>query len=178
MRRRPKVERNHSVNSPPFVPESEVSVWTNATSPSTCTVGSRWARRGGAAKEAIQSPRAATAASCEPVALQQRRREVGDDGVGGRSSQGPRGVPRRDRGVPLVQHGQDLLGVGAVCSVMVMPGCRDRARGLDTPATMSSTGGPTVKYMILLHSNPDFAQRWEALTPEQRAPGSGWTTWR
>jgi hypothetical protein len=23
--------------------------------------------------------------------------------------------------------------------------------------------------MILLHSNPDFAQRWEALTPEQRA---------
>jgi hypothetical protein len=26
-----------------------------------------------------------------------------------------------------------------------------------------------VKYMILLHSNPDFAQRWEALTPEQRA---------
>ena len=26
-----------------------------------------------------------------------------------------------------------------------------------------------MKYMILLHSNPDFAQRWEALTPEQRA---------
>jgi hypothetical protein len=26
-----------------------------------------------------------------------------------------------------------------------------------------------VKYMILLHSNPDFAARFEALTPEQRA---------
>ena len=26
-----------------------------------------------------------------------------------------------------------------------------------------------MKYMILLHSNPDFAARWEALTPEQRA---------
>jgi hypothetical protein len=26
-----------------------------------------------------------------------------------------------------------------------------------------------VKFMILLHSNPHFAQRWEALTPEQRS---------
>jgi hypothetical protein len=26
-----------------------------------------------------------------------------------------------------------------------------------------------VKFMILLHSNPRFAQRWEALTPEQRS---------
>ena len=26
-----------------------------------------------------------------------------------------------------------------------------------------------MKFMILLHSNPHFAQRWEALTPEQRA---------
>ena len=26
-----------------------------------------------------------------------------------------------------------------------------------------------MKFMILLHSNPDFAARWEALTPDQRA---------
>ena len=26
-----------------------------------------------------------------------------------------------------------------------------------------------MKFMILLHANPDFATRWEALTPDQRA---------
>ena len=143
VRRSPKVERNHSVNVPALRPgergqgvhERDVAVDVHRRLPV------REARRRGEGGDPVRQGGHGLVVSAR--ALDQRRGEVEDDGAGGTGREGAGGVARPDGVVHLVEHGQDLLvSVSVTVSVMFMTGCRDRARGLDTPTTMSSKEAP------------------------------------
>src|SRR5947209_20397367 len=61
--------------------------------------------------------------------------------------------------------------VSSLRSVCLAQGCRDRHDGLDmsAPRMSSRRREAIVKYVILIHSNPNFLERWQALSDEQRA---------